>query len=146
MKQEDVAGKILVELLARKIISEDDEFTTHDYLMQAYAAGYNFGRRQIKRRQPVAQYDTNGTLVKIWDSAFEASTALQIPRGSIYDVVNGKIRKNRKNPKLTAGGYMWRKVNLKNPTAVEEKIGSIQVKSIRQVPKIHASKISRSSQ
>jgi len=146
MKQENVAGKILVELLNQKIISEDDEFTVHDYLMQAYAAGYNYGRLQTGRRQPVAQYDTKGNLIKIWDSASEAGSALKIPRGSISDVANGRISKNRKNPKLTAGGYMWRKVNLKNPNAVEERIGSIQVKSVRQVPKTHASKISQPSQ
>ena len=140
MKQDDVAGKILIELLELKVIEEKDEQVVYEYLERAYAAGHDYGRSQIKHRQPVAQYDTNGTLLRIWDSASVAGKSLRISSGSISDVVNGAIRGKRKTPKLTAGGFMWRKVNGKLPIGVEEKIGSIQVKSNRQVPKTHASK------
>lgn len=48
----------------------------------------------------VCQYDTNGELIKIWDSVIEASNALGINRCCIGDCARGGQK--------TAGGYMWK--------------------------------------
>lgn len=129
MKQDDVAGKILLELMELGVVAEENEFTVYTYLQQAYAAGFDRGRHQMRKRKPVAQYGTDGNLINIWESITEAGQALRISRGGISDVVNGK--------KITCGGYVWRLVNEQDPTSTEEKIGSVKVRSVRQVPKTH---------
>jgi group I intron endonuclease len=48
----------------------------------------------------VCQYDTNGELIKIWDSVIEASNELGINRCCIGDCARGGQK--------TAGGYVWK--------------------------------------
>ena len=50
---------------------------------------------------PVNQYDKNGILLKIWDSASQAGKELNIPSTNI-------TRCCRKRGLKTAGGFIWR--------------------------------------
>lgn len=56
---------------------------------------------KTNRYKPVAQYTTNGILIKVWDSIKEASVSLGIDNGTITNVCKGKYCRS-------AGGYVWR--------------------------------------
>lgn len=55
----------------------------------------------------VCQIDLDGQLIKIWDSATEASNALGICAATISHVCNGKKRRKGGDVSKTAGGYVW---------------------------------------
>lgn len=50
-------------------------------------------------KKKVAQYDDNGTLLKLWDSMSDAGRSLKIPVSNISHCCSGKIKH--------AGGYIW---------------------------------------
>ena len=55
----------------------------------------------------VCQISIGGQLIKIWDSATEASSDLSITASSISNVCNGKIKRKGGEAAQTAGGYIW---------------------------------------
>lgn len=57
---------------------------------------------KYKTRIPVAQYDSEGKLIKVWSSAKEAGTKLNIIPSSITHVCRGD------NGAYFAGGFRWR--------------------------------------
>lgn len=58
--------------------------------------------KEEKPKKKIAQYDTNGHLIKIWDNQSEAAKALGIGQASISLCVNGKTQK--------AGGFIFEKI------------------------------------
>jgi hypothetical protein len=70
--------------------------------------GDNFPRgKHCKNSKRVCQISLDGKLIKIWDSATEASNELGVCLSSLSNVCYGKkIRKNGNGSK-TAGGYVW---------------------------------------
>lgn len=71
-------------------------------------SGYNRpSGKDCPNSKRVCQISLQGKLIKIWDSATEASEKLGISPSSLSNVCNGKkIRKNGDVAK-TAGGYVW---------------------------------------
>lgn len=59
---------------------------------------------KINRSKAVAQFDLNGTLIKIWSSALEACKVL----GNVQPQNISKCCKGYRN---TTGGYKWRYAN-----------------------------------
>ena len=59
---------------------------------------------RTNRYKKVAQYSSDGKLIKAWDSVKEASETLKIDGGTITNVCKGKYYR-------TAGGYIWRYYN-----------------------------------
>ena len=128
MEQGDVAGKILLELFELKIATEENENILYKYLMQAYGAGYDEGRLQYHKRKLVAQYSTNGKLIKIWNSISAAARKYNLTKSAISKAAHGI--------NTTAAGFQWKFVNLKKPISSEtETIGTAQEKSKSILPK-----------
>lgn len=70
--------------------------------------GDNYPRGQYcPNSKRLCQIDLDGKLIKIWDSATEASSILGISASSISNVCNGKKRRKNGDPARTAGGYIW---------------------------------------
>ena len=141
MKQEIVAQKILQELLELEICTKENieiiiplefEDIIWDYLNQAYAAGYDEGRKRHSHRKPIAQYSVEGTLIKIWESSALASQHFGLDKTAVSKAALGKHE--------TCAGFRWRFVNLTKPISAEETIGSVKPKSIRPKPRTHFSK------
>ena len=132
MTQDDAAGKVLLEMLGQHIIEEKDALATYNYLYQLWGVGWEEGRHLRGKRKSVTQYDKEGNLIKIHPTILSAANKMQLDVATIGRALNGKFK--------TAGGYKWEYTDKKKPNASEEKIGSIQVKSNRQVPKTHVSK------
>jgi len=123
MKQETVAGKILVELLEEGIVSEEHELIVYNYLLQAYSAGHDAGRQLRTHSKTVAQYSLNGDLLKIFNSVQDAVRATGINKSNIANCARGR------KGCATSGGFRWQYVNTKTPTASEEQtVGSFQSK------------------
>jgi hypothetical protein len=89
-------------------------------LFDSYKNGYNqsFGGdstsgysrpsgKDCPNSKRVCQISIDGQLIKIWDSATEASNELHITASSISNVCNGKIRRKGGEAAQTAGGYIW---------------------------------------
>lgn len=55
----------------------------------------------------VCQISLDGELIKIWDSATEASNTLGISPSSLSNVCHGKKRRKGGDVAKTAGGYVW---------------------------------------
>lgn len=55
----------------------------------------------------VCQIRLDGKLIKIWDSATEASNELNISLSSMSNVCNNKKRRKNGDVAKTAGGYVW---------------------------------------
>lgn len=55
----------------------------------------------------VCQISLDGELIKIWDSATEASNTLGISPSSLSNVCRGKKRRKGGDVAKTAGGYVW---------------------------------------
>lgn len=134
MKQEKVAGKILVELLMENIIEEKDEWTVYNYLMQAYAAGYVEGSKKRSNKRPVAQYSLDGKLIEIFDSAAEAARRTKVQHSDICKAAVDKPY-NAKGWKIhTAGGFKWRYVNIKDGKTADSSEGDGTVGGQRGEP------------
>ena len=70
--------------------------------------GDNFPRGEnCKNSKRVCQISQTGELIKIWNSATEASDELGISASSLSNVCNGKQRRKGGEPAKTAGGYVW---------------------------------------
>lgn len=69
---------------------------------------------QQKTSKSVIQYDDKNNIIKIWESATQASKELNIPRQHIYKVCKGE--------RQHCGGYKWRYYNSKDNTPIKRKI------------------------
>lgn len=89
-------------------------------LFDSYKNGYNqsFGGDSVSgysrpsgkdcpNSKRVCQISLGGELIKIWDSATEASNALGISPSSLSNVCHGKKRRRGGDVAKTAGGYVW---------------------------------------
>lgn len=85
-------------------IEKFDSFK-HGY-NQTYG-GDNYPRgKYCKNSKRVCQISLDGELIKIWDSATEASNELGVCPSTLSNVCHGKKSKNDKEIE-TAGGYVW---------------------------------------
>lgn len=57
----------------------------------------------IKLSIPILQFSKDGTLIKEWQSAYEAERKLGIPQPSICNCLKGRYK--------SAGGFVWRYAN-----------------------------------
>ena len=70
--------------------------------------GDNYPRGEYcKSSKRVCQISMNGKLIKIWDSATEASNTLGIIASTISNVCNGKKLRKGGDVAKTAGGFVW---------------------------------------
>ena len=89
-------------------------------LFDSYKNGYNqsFGGdsmsgysrpsgKDCPNSKRVCQIRLDGKLIKIWDSATEASNELMVSLSSISNVCNGKKLRKGGDVAKTAGGYVW---------------------------------------
>jgi len=111
MEKDVVSQKILAELLELGHCVEQDEDWIWIALQRAYAAGYDEGRRQPKKRKPVGQYTLDGNLVKIFPGVQFAARAINKTPQAIHSVLSGR--------RGTCGGYKWRYVQTRKPTSLE---------------------------
>jgi hypothetical protein len=126
MKQEKVAGKILVELLGEGIVSEEHEEIVYQYLMQAYAAGWLEGTKQRSNKKQVIQLSLEGKPICIYDSTLVAERRTGIANQAISLAATSKTKSNEHR---TAGGYRWAYVDHSKPTSSEtQTIGTSQSK------------------
>ena len=108
MQQEKVAGKKVLELLTEGIITEDNEWTVYNYLMQAYAAGNESARGFRSFHRPIAQFSLKGELLEIYDSVQEAVRATGLNKSNVANCARGR------KGCLTAGGFKWKYINKKD--------------------------------
>ncbi len=125
MKQEVVAQKILAELLKRGIIKKEDEIITWEYLIQAYAAGYDEGNHIRPKKRSVTQLSKAGKVIRLHRSIKEASIEMELNVATIGRALRGDLQ--------TAGGYRWEYTDKVKPFV--ETVGSIQSKSKSTPPK-----------
>lgn len=89
-------------------------------LFDSYKNGYNqsFGGdsmsgcnrpsgKDCPNSKRVCQISIDGQLIKVWDSAAEASNELGISPSSLSNVCHGKKRRKNGDISKTAGGYVW---------------------------------------
>jgi hypothetical protein len=114
MKQDNVAGKILAELIEAGIISEKHEWTVYNYLQQAYAAGHDIGRKLRSYHRAVAQFDSNGDLINVFDSVADAVRATGFNKSNIANCARGRKGCD------TVGGFRWQYADLMKPTSFEK--------------------------
>lgn len=70
--------------------------------------GDNYPRgRYCKNSKKVCQISLDGKLIKIWNSATEASDELGISPASLSNVCHAKKRRKNGDVSKTAGGYVW---------------------------------------
>lgn len=131
MNQEDVAGKILIDLIERGFVEEKNEVEVHTYLLQAYAAGHDAGVRSRKRKA-VTQYTMEGEVVEIHLDIYEA--AKKVRRGV------KSIQKAIREASAHCAGFRWAYVDEKDPNASEETVGSALSELAQQGLRTHASK------
>ena len=134
MKQEVVAQKILGELVDLTICTEKNEDIVWEYLLLAYAAGFDEGRKQHAHRKPVGQYSIHGDLIKIWDSVSLATKHFGLHKTSISKAALGRTE--------TCVGFRWKFVDITKPSS-KEKIKPVTAKSVRPKPRTHFSKKGR---
>lgn len=60
--------------------------------------------KENKTSKKVNQYDLDGNLIKTWDSIKDVERGLDINNGNISSCCNGKKR--------TAGGFIWKHVEV----------------------------------
>ena len=110
VKQDDVAGKILMELCELGIATKDNEWILYNYLAQAYAAGWDYCRYDLRaKKQPVTQKTKDGKVVKVHASILSASREVDVNVATIGRALRGKLK--------TAAGYTWEYTNKKKPTS-----------------------------
>ena len=110
MKQEKVAGKVLMEMLDRKIFDEMFDREVWYYLMMVFSAGFDEGRRFRANKKPVIQLSLTGDYINMFDSAAEAARSTGIQHSEIARCASGKKRDSGWGA-LTAGGFKWKYVN-----------------------------------
>jgi len=126
MKQEQAAGKILLELMSLGIVKgEENEQIVYTYLTQCYAVGHDEGSKARSNKRPVAQLSLDGKLLNIFDSAAEASRRTGIQHSDIAKTASGK--KDKKGHKYhTAGGFKWKYIDTTKPIASETETETIR--------------------
>lgn len=102
MKQEVTSQKVLGELVALGLVSEEHEEIFWDYLHCVWAAGYDEGRLQYVKRKPIAQLDRQGKLIKIWPSCVEAARFYNMNKTSISKAALGKTKSG------ISAGFRWK--------------------------------------
>ena len=98
----------------------NDKETYYIKKFDSYKNGYNmsFGGDSIsgykrpkgkdcKNSKRICQISLDGELIKIWDSATEASNQLGVSISSLSNVCNGKKRRTNGDIAKTANGYVW---------------------------------------
>jgi hypothetical protein len=119
MKQEDVAGKILAELLELKIANTENDWILYHFLMQTYAAGYDSARFERTNQRAVVQYSLDGEFIDVFDSASQAQRKTGIDHSDIIKCAKGK--------RQTAGKiFQWKYVNERDPTSSEPQEETIE--------------------
>ena len=84
--------------------------------------GDNFPRgKDCKNSKDVCQISLDGQLIKIWDSATDASRELGISISTISQVCSGYVGPNGKH-KVTAGGFIWLYVKDYTPENVRKAV------------------------
>lgn len=107
----DVASTI-EELNAKEAFYiEQFDSCKHGYNM-TFGGDSMFGHRRLSGKdcpnsKPVCQIGLDGQLIKIWDSATEASNALDICAATISHVCHRRKRRKGGDSSKTAGGYVW---------------------------------------
>ena len=120
MKQDDVAGKILMELINLEIVDQKDEWTVYTYLQQAYAAGHDEALSQRSLMKKVAQYDLDGNLIDLYESQKKAAHVMQVNVATMRKALIG-INK-------TCKGFIWKYVDVTKVTSsIEETVGSYRI-------------------
>lgn len=106
MSMSDEQKKLLSELRRGIKLSEEHKEKIGKGLKSAYDSHkrvpYDRSGTKNPRVRRVAQYTTEGTLIKIWDYIKQAAEDLGISRTSIVQCCNEKYRRK------TAGGYIWK--------------------------------------
>lgn len=98
----------------------NDKESYYINLFDSYKNGYNqsFGGDSVSgynrpsgkdcpNSKRVCQISLDGKLIKIWDSATEASNALGVCPSTLSNVCHGKKRRTNGDVSKTAGGYVW---------------------------------------
>jgi len=101
-------GKVLLELIEKGIIDKENREAARPYLRCVYGGGFDEGRVQRGKRQPVLQMSTDGTRIQIHPSIKIAANRLHLDVATIGRALNGRLK--------TAGGFKWKyvKKRLKN--------------------------------
>lgn len=97
---------------SKEELNEKEKYYIEKY--DSFEHGYNntYGGdsfpkgKNCKNSKPVCQIDLDGEIVKIWDSAQEASNELRIPFSNISKVCTGYIERDGSR-QITAGGFVW---------------------------------------
>ena len=106
--------------VAKTLEELNEKETYYINLFDSYQNGYNqsFGGdsasgyhrpsgKDCPNSKRVCQISLNGKLIKIWDSATEASNELGVCLSSISNVCHGKKRNKNGDVAKTAGGFVW---------------------------------------
>ena len=102
----DVA--LTLEELNEKEAYYIDKFDCFNHGYNQTYGGDNFPRGEnCKNSKRVCQINLDGELIKIWNSATEASNELKISLSSLSNVCNNKKRRKNGDVAKTAGGYVW---------------------------------------
>lgn len=106
-------NKILDVALTREELNEKETYYIEKFdsfkhgFNQTYG-GDNFPRGEYcKNSKRVCQISLDGELIKIWDSATEASNELGVSSSQLSTVCHGKKRRKGGDVAKTAGGYVW---------------------------------------
>lgn len=96
------------EELNRKETYYIEKFDSFKHGYNQTYGGDNYPRgERCKNSKRVCQISINGKLIKIWDSATEASNTLGIIASTISNVCNGKKLRKGGDVAKTAGGFVW---------------------------------------
>lgn len=146
----DISNKDLLDLEETFIFLESSLVTENGYNVCKNGTdktGVKLPKEQIqKMSKRVIQYNTDGKMIKIWDSIAEAQRVLQIHQISLAC--------NKKS--IHAGGFLWsfendikpKKVNIKDRPNLYKKVNQFDMDGnyIRQYPSINiASQITKSN-
>lgn len=116
MKQDRVAGEILIELLELGVIHDDHQEIVFERLLRIYAAGHNDGRQMRTTHRAVVQYSRKGDLLDVFDSVQNAVRKTGLNKSNIANCARGR------KGCLTVGGFRWQYVDLTELTSVERQI------------------------
>ena len=85
-----------------------DKFDCFKHGYNQTYGGDNFPKgKYCKNSKRVCQIGLDGKLIKIWDSATEASDELGVCPSSLSNVCHGKKRRKNGDVAKTSGGYVW---------------------------------------
>jgi len=141
MKQDKVAGEVLLELMELGVVHDDHQEIVFERLQRVYAAGHNSGRQLRSNHRAVAQYSWKGELLDVFDSVQNAVRKTRLNKSNIANCARGRKGCD------TCGGFRWQYVDLTEPTSVERQIlESMKLKQDLPEPESPLSKKSPPSQ